>query len=118
MEILMFHILPLLNRKKLLRNNLIQCQTFSQIVDGTNVAGQLIHLPRFFAQFKPRHMIIMEKIINILKSKPNLMAEYQEVKSHFEDDLQKCLSRFFKSPLFHKFVLTDTVRRWSFGFIQ
>lgn len=101
------------NRKKLQRNRLIECQLFSQNVDGTNIAGQLIHLPRFFAQFKPRHMIIMEKIIGILKSKPNCMAEYQEVKGHFESALQNCLARFFKTPFFHKFVLTDTVSFFS-----
>lgn len=101
--------LTLINRKKLLRNRLIVCQLFTQNIDGTNIAGQLVHLPRFFAQFKPRNIIIMEKIINILKSKPNCMAEYQEVKSHFEDSLQRCLTRLFKTPFFHQFVLTDTV---------
>lgn len=97
-------------RKKLLRYNLIKCQSYVSRCDGTNTLGQLIHLPRFFAQFKPRHMIMVEKVINILKSKPNCMAEYQEVKSHFEDPQLKCLKRLIKTPFFHKFVLTDTVR--------
>lgn len=98
-----------MNRKKLQRNRLIECQSFSQNVDGTNTSAQLVHLPRFFALFKPRHMVMMEKIIGILKTKPNCMAEYQEVKSLFEESLQRALSRLFKSPFFHKFVLTDTV---------
>lgn len=93
----------------MLRHKLIECQSFSQNVDGTNTSNQLVHLPRFFALFKPRHMIIMEKIISTLKSKPNCMAEYHEVKSHFEEGLQRTVSRLFKSPLFHKFVITDTV---------
>lgn len=97
-------------RKKLLRRNLIKCQSFTQNIEGTNVWGLLIHLPRFYAQFKPRHVIIMEKITNILKTKPNCMAEYHEVKSHFEENHQRFLGRMFKSPFFHKFVITDTVR--------
>lgn len=103
----MFHAIY---RKKLQRNKLVECQSFSQNIDGTNTVGQLVHLPRFFAKFKPRHMIVMEKIISILKTKPNYMAEYQDVKGHFEENLQTFLSRLFKAPLFHKFVLTDTVR--------
>ncbi|XP_055298279.1 general transcription factor 3C polypeptide 1 isoform X2 [Sitodiplosis mosellana] len=96
------------HKKKLQRNKLIECQSFSQNVDGTNTSNQLVHLPRFSALFKPRHMIIMEKIIGILKSKPNCMAEYHEVKGHFEEGLQRTVSRLFKSPFFHKFVLSDT----------
>lgn len=100
----------LIFRKKMVRYNLIKYQSFTQNIDGTNIAGMLIHLPRFYAQFKPRHVIIMEKITDILKSKPNCMAEYHEVKSHFEENhQQRCLTRMFKSPFFHKFVITDTV---------
>lgn len=97
------------HRKKLQRNKLIECQSFSQHIEGTNTSAQLVHLPRFFALFKPRHLIIMEKIISFLKSKPNYMAEYHEVKSQFEDILQRAIARLFKSPFFHKFVITDTV---------
>ncbi|XP_031625024.1 general transcription factor 3C polypeptide 1 [Contarinia nasturtii] len=95
-------------KKKLVRYELIKCQSFTQSIDGLNTAVQLIHLPRFFTTFKQRHMILIEKIVGILKSKPNCMAEYQEVKVQFEEGLQKTLSRLFKTPLFHRFVLTDT----------
>lgn len=105
----LFHFHLYLYRKKLVRHKLIECQTFTQNVEGINTVGQLMHLPRFFALYKPRHMILMEKVIGILKSKPNCMAEYQEVKCHFEGGLQNTLSRLFKSSFFLRFVQTDTV---------
>lgn len=37
------------------------------------------------------------------------MAEYHDVKSQFDEENQRYLKRLFKSPFFHKFVLTDTV---------
>lgn len=77
--------------------------------DSTNTMSQLIHLPRFFAQFKPIQMITMEKIINYLKTKPNCMAEYQNVKAQFDEECQRYLKRLFKSSFFHKFVTTDSV---------
>ena len=54
-------------------------------------------------------MVTMEKIINYLKSKPNCMAEYQDVKGQFDEEQQNYLKRLFKSQFFHKFLITDTV---------
>lgn len=90
-------------------HNLVKYQSFVNRTDVTNATNQLLHLPRFFAQFKPRHMLTMEKIINYLKTKPNCMAEYQDVKALFEEEYQTYVKRIFKSPFFHKFVITDTV---------
>lgn len=97
-------------RKKLLQHKLIECQSYNQHIDGTNIFGQLIHLPRFSAIFKPRHIVVLERIIEILKSKPNFMAEYQDLKSYFDAHTNSFLRRFFKSSFFQKYVLTDTVR--------
>lgn len=93
----------------MVRYNLIKCQSFVNRSETTNTMSLLMHLPRFFSQFKPQHMITMEKIINYLKSKPNCMAEYQDVKRQFDDEYQRYLKRLFKSSFFHKFVTTDTV---------
>lgn len=93
-------------------HNLIKSQSFvnrSDAANTTNTTNQLLHLARFYAQFKPKHMISMEKIINYLRTKPNCMAEYQDVKGQFDEEHQYFLKRLFKSPFFHKFVLTDTV---------
>lgn len=67
----------------------------------------------FFSICPYSHMILIEKVIDILRPKPNCMAEYQDVKSQFEEGLQKSLSRLFKSPLFHRFVLTDRVHQYE-----
>lgn len=37
------------------------------------------------------------------------MAEYHDVKGQFEEEHQNYVKRLFKSPFFHKFVITDTV---------
>lgn len=100
-----------------MKHKLIECQTYNHHIDGTNITGQLIHLPRFFALFKPRHITVLERIIEILKSKPNFMAEYQDVKSYFDANHYGFLRRFFKSNFFQKYVLTDTVSLHHFSII-
>lgn len=114
---MIFNILNvILFRKKLLQHKLIECQSYNQHIDGTNIFGQLIHLPRFSAIFKPRHIVVLERIIEILKSKPNFMAEYQDLKSNFDAHTNSFLRRFFKSSFFQKYVLTDTVSRMNVVF--
>lgn len=98
----------------MMRNNLIKCQSFVNRSDANSTTSLLVHLPRFFSQFKPLHLINMEKIINYLKTKPNCMAEYQDVKRQFDDESQSYLKRLFKSPFFHKIVTTDTVSTQSY----
>lgn len=93
----------------MVRNNLIKCQSFVNRSETANTMSLLMHLPQFFSQFKPRQMITMEKIINYLKTKPNCMAEYQDVKRQFDEECQTFIKRLFKSPFFHKCVITDTV---------
>lgn len=93
----------------MVRYNLIKCQSFVYRSDANNTLSLLVHLPRFFSQFKPLHMINMEKIINYLKTKPNCMAEYQDVKQQFDEESQSSVKRLFKSPFFHKIVTTDNV---------
>lgn len=97
-----------------MKHKLIECQIYSHNIAGANISGQLIHLPRFFALFKPRQMIVLERVIEVLKSKPNFMAEYSEVKGHFDANTTNFLRRFFKSNFFQKFVLTDAVRLSNF----
>lgn len=92
-----------------MKHKLIERQPFNQNINGQNVMGQLLHLPRFFALFKPRHMVITEKIIEILKTKLHYMAEYQEIKAQFDENLQMYLRRLLKNPFFLKFVSSDMV---------
>lgn len=97
------------SRKKLRRHRLIECQVFHQNIDGTNMFSQLFHLPRFFSKYKSRVMLVMEKIVEVLKSKSNCMSEYQEIHGLFDDNIASTLRRLSRSPLFHKIFINDTV---------
>lgn len=88
---------------------MIACQLFNLNIDGTNTFSQLFHLPRFYSKYKPRAMLAMEKIIDILKLRPDCMAEYHEIRSQFDENFGSMLRRMFKSQLFHKIVINDTV---------
>lgn len=82
---------------------------FHQNIDGTNTFSQLFHLPRFFSKYKSRIMQVMERIVELLKSKPNCMAEYQEIRGMFDENIASTLRRLVRSPLFHKIVINDPV---------
>lgn len=92
-----------------MKHKLMECQAYSHHINGQNTSGQLCHLPRFFAQFKPRHIMVMERVVDFLKSKPNCMAEYQDVKNQFDAATNKFLRRFFKTSFFQKYIITDAV---------
>lgn len=99
-----FHIF----RKKLRRYNLISCQVFHQNIDGINQFSQLFHLPRFFSKYRSRVMLMMERIIEVLKSKPNCMAEYQEIRGMFDESTASTLRRLAKGPIFQKCIINDS----------
>lgn len=80
-----------------------------QKIDGSNSTGQLLHLPRFFVEFKPKYILLTEKVIDILRAKPNCMSEYVHIKSHFDASLHDALRKLFKMTHFNKFVATDLV---------
>lgn len=84
-------------------------QPFIQKIDGANSSGQLLHLPRFYVEFKPRYVLLTEKIIEILKTKPNCMAEYAQIKAHFDLPLHDNIRKLFKMANFTRFVATDLV---------
>lgn len=54
-------------------------------------------------------MQVMERIVELLKSKPNCMAEYQEIRGMFDENIASTLRRLVRSPLFHKIVINDPV---------
>lgn len=104
-------------RKTLTKNNLILAQPFIQKIDGTNSTGQLLHLPRFFVAFKPKYIILTEKIVEILKGKPNYMAEYANIKSYFDAPLQDTIRKLFRMSHFIKLIATDLVSFYLLAFI-
>lgn len=92
-----------------MKYKLVERQLFNQNNSGQNINGQLLHLPRFFSVFKPRHMAMTEKVIEILKTKPNYIAEYQEVKSQFDKNLRDYMRRLMKNSFFLKFISSHSV---------
>lgn len=98
-------------RKKLLRNKLIETQPIYHVVNGQNFGSQLLHLPQFYAMFKPRHMMMTEKIIELLKEEPNYMATLHDIRSHFDEPLRYYFKRLVKHTFFQKFITLSYVRK-------
>lgn len=97
-------------RKKLLRHKLVETQPIYHVINGQNFGSQLLHLPQFFAMFKPRHMMMTEKIIELLKEKPNYMATLQDIRCHFDEPLRHYFKRLVKHTFFQKFITISQVR--------
>lgn len=94
----------------MLQNKLVETQPIYHVINGQNFGTQLLHLPQFFAMFKPRHMLMTEKIIELLKEKPNYMATLHEIRSHFDEPLLSYFKRLVKHTFFQKFITLSHVR--------
>ncbi|XP_054016236.1 general transcription factor 3C polypeptide 1 isoform X1 [Hylaeus anthracinus] len=93
------------HRKLLLRHRLITKQVHHQKSGCHSCTGSLLHLPRFFVERKPKVIFLAEEIIKILKSKPNYIAEYDEIKRKLQ--LENAIRKLFKTSFFQKVVKTD-----------
>lgn len=97
------------HRKQLLNLKLIVKQAYHQKVNDQNTSGSLVHLPRFYVEMKPKPMILTEKVVEILKNKPNCMAEYDEIKAELGLKIKDTVKKLLKTSDFQKFVNTDLV---------
>lgn len=95
------------HRKQLLNTKLIVKQAYHQKVNDQNTSGSLVHLPRFYVEMKPKPMILTEKVVEILKNKPNCMAEYDEIKAELGLKIKDTVKKLLKTADFQKFVNTD-----------
>ncbi|XP_014614359.1 PREDICTED: general transcription factor 3C polypeptide 1 [Polistes canadensis] len=93
------------HRKFLLRHKLITKQTHHQKTGGHSCTGSLLHLPRFFVERKPKMMFLAEQVIEILKTKKNYIAEYEEVKKKLQ--IANSIQKLVKTSFFQKAVRTD-----------
>lgn len=96
-------------RKQLLRYKLVETQPIYHVFNGQNFGSQLLHLPQFFAMFKPRYMMMTEKIIEILKENPNYMATLNDIRCHFDEPLRHYFKRLLKHAFFQKFITLSHV---------
>ncbi|OAD53659.1 General transcription factor 3C polypeptide 1 [Eufriesea mexicana] len=93
------------HRKFLLRHKLITKQIHHQKSGSYSCNGSLLHLPRFFVERKPKIIFLAEEVIKILKSKPNCVAEYDEIKRKLQ--IENAIKKLFKTSFFQKVVKTD-----------
>ncbi|KZC03777.1 General transcription factor 3C polypeptide 1 [Dufourea novaeangliae] len=93
------------HRKLLLRHKLITKQIHHQKSGGHSCNGSLLHLPRFFVERKPKAIFLAEEVIKILQTKPNCVAEYDEIKRKLR--IENPIKKLFKTTFFQKIVKTD-----------
>ncbi|XP_043286772.1 general transcription factor 3C polypeptide 1 [Venturia canescens] len=98
------------HRKFLLRHKLVTKQPHHQKSNGQGYSGSLLHLPRFYVERKPKVIFLAEKVIEILKSRPNQVAEYAEIKK--ELGINNSIKKLFKTSFFQKVVKTDLLVPW------
>lgn len=87
-------------------------QVHQQKTGTQNCTGSLLHLPRFQVERKPKALYLTEKVIEILKTRENCIAEYEEIRK--ELGLSSSLKKLFKTFDFQRYVKTDLV--WSMIF--
>lgn len=67
----------------------------------------MLHIPRFYSEYKTKPMTLTEQVVEILKAETNSIAEYWKVRKNFDESLHMPLRKLYKNNLFQKFVETD-----------
>ncbi|XP_025073362.1 LOW QUALITY PROTEIN: general transcription factor 3C polypeptide 1 [Pogonomyrmex barbatus] len=93
------------HRKFLLQHKLITKQVHHQKSAGHCGSGSLLHLTRFYVERKPKMLYLAEQVIDILRSKENGVAEYDEIKKKL--GIENSIKKLFKTSFFQKIVKTD-----------
>ncbi|XP_019546939.3 general transcription factor 3C polypeptide 1 [Aedes albopictus] len=93
------------NRKFLTDCKLITRQALCQRTGETSIQGMVFHLPRYYCEMKPKGLLITEKVVNILKTRPNYMADYDEIKLMVLGRAEA--RKWFRGNEFTKYVRTD-----------
>lgn len=80
-----------------------------QMEDHTHNAI-LLHLTRFYIEYKPPHMIVTEQIVDLLKSQPNCMIAYDVLKQSV-GSAGNTLRKLLKLQQLQKFIVAASVSR-------
>lgn len=101
-------------RKILFRHKLIVRQPYVERIvgPGNSSTGSLLHLPRFYSEYKTKQMTLTEQIIEILKAEPNCMMEYSKLRLHFDKNLYGSIKKLRADKLFQKFVRSDSIVKY------
>lgn len=93
------------HRKFLLQHKLITKQIHHQKSAGHCNSGSLLHLTRFYVERKPKMIYLAEQVLDILRSKEQGVAEYDEIKKKL--GIENSIKKLFKTSFFQKIVKTD-----------
>lgn len=93
------------HRKFLLHHKLITKQIHHQKSSGHCGSGSLLHLPRFYVERKPKMIYLAEQVLDILRSKENGVAEYDEIRRKLGID--NSIKKLFRTSFFQKIVKND-----------
>lgn len=105
----MYPFIVLVCRRKLLyRFNLIARQNYMEQLDEHTHNGILLHLTRFYTEFKPPHMIVTEQIVDLLKCQPNCMIAYEVLKKSV-GSAANTLRKLLKFQQLQKFIVAASV---------
>jgi general transcription factor 3C polypeptide 1 len=103
------------NRKVLERYRIITRQPFCQKnKNGIIVSGMIFHLPRYFTEMKPKMCILIEKVVNELKTRTNCMAEYEEIRDVITWKHEKS-AKWFRFVVQTNYIFSES--RASFPYI-
>ncbi|KYN36248.1 General transcription factor 3C polypeptide 1 [Trachymyrmex septentrionalis] len=95
----------LMNVEFLLQHKLITKQIHHQKSAGHCNSGSLLHLPRFYVERKPKTIYLAEQVVDILRSKDNGVADYDEIKKKL--GIGNSIKKLFRIAVFQKIVKTD-----------
>ncbi|KAK3919691.1 General transcription factor 3C polypeptide 1 [Frankliniella fusca] len=94
-------------RKSLLHHKLITKQAFNLKSNSQNCSGSLLHLPRFYSEHKSKTFFWTEKIVEMIRNRPNYVVDFEELRK--EIGVTSLSKKLFKAPEFVRFVKTERV---------
>lgn len=74
--------------------------------------GILLHVTRFYTEFKPPHMIVTEQIVDLLKTQPNCTIAYDVLKKSV-GSAGNTLRKLLKFQQLQKFIVAASVSSFS-----
>ncbi|KAG8234936.1 hypothetical protein J437_LFUL015504 [Ladona fulva] len=92
-------------RKYLIDHKLITKQIFHLKSGLQNSSGSLLHITRYFVLRRPKALILTQKVVEILKSRPGHYAEYEEIRQIL--GLYYSLKKLMKTIEFQRLIKTD-----------
>lgn len=95
------------HRKTLLKHKFITKQFYHVKSGSENCSGSLLHLTRYYVEKKSKYLLLTEKAVEYLKTRPNYRAEYADLKKHL--NLSDTARKVFKFADFQRFIQTDVV---------